>query len=168
MSNSSIVRYSQLFDLNKTIKVFCNRGTSGIDGSTSTAIGAAYTQTQQTVFITGDISFFYDSNALWNKYIKNNFRVIVINNSGGGIFRFIPGPKSSGALDYFETSHNLNASHLCKMFDFDYVSAKSVNDLKDVLNTFYQEQNKPKLLEVFTPNLLNDKVLKEYFKYLIF
>lgn len=168
LSNSSIVRYSQLFDLNKTIKVFCNRGTSGIDGSTSTAIGAAYTQTQQTVFITGDISFFYDSNALWNKYIKNNFRVIVINNSGGGIFRFIPGPKSSGALDYFETSHNLNASHLCKMFDFDYVSAKSVNDLKDVLNTFYQEQNKPKLLEVFTPNLLNDKVLKEYFKYLIF
>ena len=168
LSNSSIVRYSQLFDLNSTLKVFCNRGTSGIDGSTSTAIGAAYAQTQQTLFVTGDISFFYDSNALWNKYIKNNFRVIVINNSGGGIFRFIPGPKSSGTLDYFETPHNLNASHICKMFDFDYVSAKNVNDLKEELKTFYQEQEKPKLLEIFTPNLINDKVLKEYFNYLIF
>ena len=166
LSNSSIVRYSQLFDLNKTLKVFCNRGTSGIDGSTSTAIGAAYTQIQQTVFITGDISFFYDSNALWNKYIKNNFRIIVINNSGGGIFRFIPGPKSSGALNYFETPHNLNASHLCKMFDFDYISVEKINDLKEELKIFYQNQDKPKLLEIFTPNSINDKVLKEYFNYL--
>ncbi|MDB4108680.1 2-succinyl-5-enolpyruvyl-6-hydroxy-3-cyclohexene-1-carboxylic-acid synthase, partial [Flavobacteriaceae bacterium] len=67
--NSSTIRYLQLFELNKTLSVFCNRGTSGIDGSTSTAIGAACVSKDPTVFITGDLSFFYDSNALWNNYI---------------------------------------------------------------------------------------------------
>ena len=86
LSNSSVVRYSQLFNIPRATEVFCNRGTSGIDGSTSTAIGAAYVQDKQTVFITGDISFFYDSNALWSKYIKNNFRMILINNSGRRYF----------------------------------------------------------------------------------
>ena len=76
LANSSVIRYAQLFDLNNTLKVFCNRGTSGIDGSTSTAIGASYTINNQTVFITGDISFFYDSNALWNSYLKKDFRII--------------------------------------------------------------------------------------------
>ena len=66
--NSSTIRYLQLFNLNKTLTVFCNRGTSGIDGSTSTAIGAATVSENPTVFITGDLSFFYDSNALWNNY----------------------------------------------------------------------------------------------------
>ena len=73
LGNSSIIRYSQLFDINNSLTVFCNRGTSGIDGSTSTAIGAAITVNSQTIFITGDVSFFYDSNALWNNYIKNNY-----------------------------------------------------------------------------------------------
>ena len=69
LSNSSTIRYAQLFQLNKTIDVFCNRGTSGIDGSTSTAIGASLVSKKQTILITGDLSFFYDSNALWNAYI---------------------------------------------------------------------------------------------------
>ncbi len=66
ISNSSIIRYAQLFSVKDSLHVFCNRGTSGIDGSTSTAIGAAFASENQTVFITGDLSFFYDSNALWN------------------------------------------------------------------------------------------------------
>ena len=78
--NSSTIRYTQLFKLNKTVEVFCNRGTSGIDGSTSTAIGCAVAKNRATVFITGDLSFFYDSNALWNNYIPNNFRIIIVNN----------------------------------------------------------------------------------------
>ncbi len=163
LSNSSIIRYSQLFDLNKTIKVFCNRGASGIDGSTSTAIGAASVQNKQTVFITGDISFFYDSNALWNKYIKSDFRIILINNSGGGIFRFIPGPQTTNALDYFETPHSLDASHLCKMYDIDYYSAENEDELKGRLKTFYQRSDFPKLLEIFTPSMENDRILKNYF-----
>ncbi|MEN8125722.1 MAG: 2-succinyl-5-enolpyruvyl-6-hydroxy-3-cyclohexene-1-carboxylic-acid synthase [Bacteroidota bacterium] len=163
LSNSSVVRYSQLFDLNDTLQVYCNRGTSGIDGSTSTAVGAAYSNKSQTVFITGDISFFYDSNALWNKYIKSDFRIILINNSGGGIFRFIPGPKETNALDYFETPHELNASKLSEMFDFEYISANNEKDLKNCLRSFYKNSEKPKVLEIFTPNHINDKVLTEYF-----
>jgi len=163
LGNSSIIRYSQLFDINNSLTVFCNRGTSGIDGSTSTAIGASYVTNDQTVLITGDISFFYDSNALWSNYIKNNFRIVLINNGGGGIFRFIPGPNSTNALDYFETPHHLTAKQLCEMFQFKYCTAKNENELKQELVNFYQNENMPKLLEVFTPSTINDVMLKRYF-----
>lgn len=164
VSNSSIIRYTQLFDLEPSLKIFCNRGTSGIDGSTSTAIGAACVQDEQTIFITGDISFFYDSNALWNKYMPKNFRIILINNSGGGIFRFIPGPKASDALDFFETTHDLNASHLCKMHGLGYDAVDNATDLGIQLKSFYHDHGKPHLLEIFTPREQNDICLKEYFK----
>ena len=163
LSNSSVIRYAQLFDIHKTLRVFCNRGTSGIDGSTSTAIGASYAVKENTVFITGDISFFYDSNALWNNYIPSSFRIILINNGGGGIFRFIPGPKKSKALDYFETPHNLTAEYLCSMYNFEYLTAKNEIDLKIQLSHFYENSAIPKVLEVFTPREENDKILKAYF-----
>lgn len=163
LSNSSVIRYSQLFDINKSLRVFCNRGTSGIDGSTSTAIGAAYAVKENTVFITGDISFLYDSNALWNNYIPTNFRVIVVNNGGGGIFRFIPGPKQSDLLDYFETPHNLTAEHLCKMYNFEYCTAFDEQELNKQLLKFYKEVKHPKLLEIFTPRKENDRILRAYF-----
>jgi 2-succinyl-5-enolpyruvyl-6-hydroxy-3-cyclohexene-1-carboxylate synthase len=153
-----------LFDINNTIHVYCNRGTSGIDGSTSTAIGAAMTSKQRTTFVTGDISFFYDSNALWNKNVKNNFRIIILNNNGGGIFKFIPGPKESNALSYFDTPHGLTANHLAAMFGFDYSSASNLDRVNSELETFYQDSGKPKILEIFTPSEKNDLILKSYFK----
>jgi len=163
VANSSVIRYTQLFDIDNTLQVFCNRGTSGIDGSTSTAIGAAFVVQKQSILITGDISFFYDSNALWNNYIKNDFRIILINNSGGGIFRFIPGPQKSNALEFFETPHALNASHLCKMFGLDYYAAEDESNLSKQLESFYKPSDQPKLLEIFTPATKNDQVLKKYF-----
>jgi len=165
LSNSSAVRYAQLFNLNKTLKVFCNRGTSGIDGSTSTAIGCSVINKKQTVFITGDLSFFYDSNALWNNYIPNNFRIIIINNEGGGIFRILPGDKNSENFDtFFETKHQLTAKHLSKMYGFDYNTASNEAELEIELQSFYKENKTPKILEVFTPRTLNDSVLLNYFK----
>ncbi len=164
LSNSSIIRYSQLFDINKALTVFCNRGTSGIDGATSTAVGAAFASKRNTVFITGDISFFYDSNALWNNYIPASFRIILINNRGGGIFKFIPGPDTTNTMHYFETPHNLTAAHLCKMFNFEYQVAGSVKEVQENLDTFYHHSEKPKLLEIQTPTAVNDKILKAYFK----
>ncbi len=164
LGNSSVIRYSQLFDTNKSIQIFCNRGTSGIEGSTSTAIGASINSEKQTVFITGDISFFYDSNSLWNKYIPINFRIIVVNNSGGGIFRFIPGPQQSDSIEYFETPHNLTSEHLCKMHNLEYYFAKNISELKDILVDFYKKSTKLKLLEIFTPREENDHILKNYFK----
>ena len=164
LSNSSIIRYSQLFDLAGQQEVYCNRGTSGIEGSTSTAIGASIMNSKQTVLITGDIGFLYDSNALWNNYIQNNFRIILINNSGGGIFRFIPGPKSTNSLEYFETPHQLNAEHLCRMYGFEYLIAKDELQLAEELKSFYILGEEPKLLEVFTPSEVNDQILESYFK----
>ena len=165
VSNSSTIRYLQLFDVNPTLEVFCNRGTSGIDGSTSTAIGAAIGNTKPTLFITGDLSFFYDSNALWNNYIPNNFRIIVINNEGGGIFRILPGHKNTANFDYyFETKHHLTAEHLCKMYNFEYERTKDEFELNEALSKFYEPSNKPKLLEIFTPSTQNDDVLLNYFK----
>ena len=167
LSNSSTIRYVQLFDINSTLKVFCNRGTSGIDGSTSTAVGASVVNNNPTLFITGDLSFFYDSNALWNNYIKNDFRIVVVNNKGGGIFRILPGNKQSENFEkYFETSHNLNASHICEMYKIEYLTASSKDDLKNTLHSFYNKSSSPKLLEIFTPRKINDKVLVDYFTFL--
>ncbi|MCT4699586.1 2-succinyl-5-enolpyruvyl-6-hydroxy-3-cyclohexene-1-carboxylic-acid synthase [Tenacibaculum haliotis] len=164
ISNSSIIRYSQLFDLNATFQVFCNRGTSGIDGSTSTAIGAAFADEKPTTFVTGDLSFFYDSNALWNTNIPNSFRIIILNNAGGGIFRFIPGPSTTNATDYFETPHSLTAEYLAKMYGFNYTAVANQEELNVELNDFYETSSQPKIMEVFTPKEINDVVLKNYFK----
>ncbi|MFV0565409.1 MAG: 2-succinyl-5-enolpyruvyl-6-hydroxy-3-cyclohexene-1-carboxylate synthase [Flavobacteriaceae bacterium] len=167
VSNSSPIRYLQLFNINKTIEVFCNRGTSGIDGSTSTAVGAAVSGVKPTLLISGDISFFYDSNALWNNYIPNTFRVIVINNEGGGIFRILPGEKNTEVFDtFFETKHNLTAKYLCAMYNIKYKAASNGASLETALKTFFEESEQPKLLEIFTPRTLNDEVLLKYFEFL--
>ncbi|WP_299367356.1 2-succinyl-5-enolpyruvyl-6-hydroxy-3-cyclohexene-1-carboxylic-acid synthase [Winogradskyella sp.] len=167
VGNSSAIRYTQLFQLRKDITVFCNRGTSGIDGSTSTAIGAAVANKKRTTFVTGDLSFFYDSNALWNNYIPNNFRIIVINNEGGGIFRILPGHKNTENFDvYFETKHQLTAAQLCNMFGFEYLKVSNEKDLSTMLESFYIVSDQPKLLEVFTPSKVNDEILLNYFKFI--
>jgi 2-succinyl-5-enolpyruvyl-6-hydroxy-3-cyclohexene-1-carboxylate synthase len=168
ISNSSAIRYAQLFDIEKSIEVFCNRGTSGIDGSTSTAIGAAFVSQKPTVFITGDISFFYDSNALWNSYIPKNFKIILINNGGGGIFRILPGHKETPVFNqFFETSHCLTAEHLAKMFGFTYRIASDLLSLELSLQDFYANNEQPAILEVFTPTLQNDKFLLDFFNHLV-
>ncbi len=167
LGNSSTVRYVQLFDIDKSLKVYCNRGTSGIDGSTSTAIGAAAASKIITTCIVGDLSFFYDSNALWNNYIPKSFKIIVINNQGGGIFRILPGDKDSKAFDtYFETVHNLSAKHLCAMYGLAYSKADSPATLSTGLDNLYAETAQPALLEIFTPRTVNDEILLKYFEVL--
>ena len=168
ISNSSAIRYAQLIDIDPSIEVYCNRGTSGIDGSTSTAIGAAVANGKQTVLITGDISFLYDSNALWNQYIPKNFKIILVNNGGGGIFRILPGHEESPVFNtFFETSHCLTGENLAKMFGFEYTIASDETSLETSLNALYNQNEKPCILEIFTPTLINDKILLDYFKELI-
>ena len=169
ISNSSAIRYAQLIPIDSSIEVYCNRGTSGIDGSTSTAIGAAVANySKPTVFITGDIGFLYDSNALWNNYIPKNFKIILINNGGGGIFRILPGHDETPVFNtFFETSHNLTAVHLAKMYGLDYLSANDEVSLLNGLNSVYAQNDKPIILEVFTPTLENNSILLQYFKELI-
>ena len=167
LSNSSTVRYAQLFPLHESLKVFCNRGTSGIDGSTSTAIGSSIHCNHPTLLISGDLSFLYDSNALWNQYIRNDFRIILINNSGGGIFRILPGFDSSERFaTFFETQHQLTAENLCEQYRFEYSTANSMDSLKMELSNFFEGTEKPKLLEIFTPTEVNNEILLGYFDFI--
>ncbi len=167
LGNSATVRYAQLFKWKESQKLFCNRGTSGIDGSVSTAVGAALINEEPTLLICGDLSFIYDSNGLWNNYVPKNFRIIILNNSGGGIFRILPGNKNTENFDtYFETVHHHNASHIAGMYDFEYTFAKTSEEITKNLKEFYNVSEKPKILEIFTPRKINDEVLLEYFSFM--
>ena len=164
IANSAAIRYAQLFTIPSSIAVFCNRGTSGIDGSSSTAIGAGYASKLPTVLLTGDLSFFYDSNALWNNYIPSNFKIILINNSGGGIFRILPGAKDTKHFNqFFETQHQLSAKQLCSMFGIKYMSVAGEIDLEEKITSLFSENEIPTLLEICTPPEVNDRALQEYF-----
>ncbi len=165
--NSSTVRYAQLFDFKKNIKHFANRGTSGIDGSTSTAIGACYATKIPTLMVSGDISFLYDSNSLWNKHIPNNFKIIVINNGGGDIFNFIPGPTKTKAIDaFFVTKHKLKVKKLAEMYGLEYSLISNLTELKESFNNFINDNSNPKIMEIDTSKIDNAKILKNYFLYL--
>ena len=123
---------------------------------------------QETILITGDISFLYDSNALWNNYIPKNFKIILVNNGGGGIFRILPGHEEAPVFNtYFETSHCLTAEHLAKMYNFNYKIASDSNSLSEGLDFLYAQNDQPTILEIFTPTLENNKILSEYFKALL-
>ncbi|MGB5169888.1 MAG: 2-succinyl-5-enolpyruvyl-6-hydroxy-3-cyclohexene-1-carboxylic-acid synthase [Eudoraea sp.] len=167
LANSSTVRYAQLFDMDPGVKVYCNRGTSGIDGSVSTAIGASIYYKSPTILITGDLSFLYDSNGLWNAHIRKDFRIIVINNGGGGIFRILPGKSDTPRYQtFFETTQQLNLKMFCAIYGFDYEQASDETSLKEKLQSFYLPSSLPVLLEVKTPRILNDKILLAYFDFI--
>lgn len=167
MANSSVVRYCQLFDPVASIRYFSNRGTSGIDGSVSTAVGAALANKEVLhVLITGDVSFFYDSNALWNNYNIPNLRIFLINNGGGGIFNIIPGPRSAKQNEqYFEARHNHSAEYICKAFGVRYYRADNCSTLENQLEEFYtyDPDGTIKLLEIDTRSVQNHTILDAYF-----
>ncbi len=166
-SNSSAIRYAQLFDYGKR-RIYCNRGTSGIDGSTSTAMGFAIKNPNPTVLITGDLSFFYDINGLWNQYIPPFVRVIIFNNGEGNIFKIIPGPGNANpnTLDEFiATRHHKNAELLAKHFGFSYSKVDDEATLDRVLENFFKADMQPKILEVNTAGKSNASVLKSYFSF---
>ncbi len=169
LGNSSPIRYTQLFDQRPNINYFCNRGVSGIDGSTSTAAGAAYASDKMTTMVTGDMAFFYDSNALWHHHLPNQLRIIMINNGGGGIFKIIPGPKTTNQYkQYFATEQQFSAEHIAKAFGCPYYKVDDVEGLQKHLTTLYEERfDKPPILEVFTGHVENEKVLEAYFGYLV-
>ena len=167
--NSSAVRYVLLFNQRKDIVHNSNRGVAGIDGCTSTAIGAAIVNNRPTTIISGDISFFYDSNAFWNSHLPENLRVILINNGGGNIFRIIKGPSETNQLeDWFETQHNLQSKYIANLYNLNYYQANSESTLAEALEIFYKKQDngRPAILEIQTPRLENDKILKRYFEFI--
>jgi 2-succinyl-5-enolpyruvyl-6-hydroxy-3-cyclohexene-1-carboxylate synthase len=169
LGNSSPIRYANLLDSlpGSGINYFSNRGVSGIDGCMSTAAGAAFASNKITTLIVGDLSFMYDLNALWNKSLPANLRIIVINNGGGGIFRIIDSKEAPLLEEYFEAAHGTKLEPFVKAFGIPYYSAYDEESLRQGLSELYQPGNtKPVVLEVFTPRLKNAQVLFGYFKFL--
>lgn len=168
VSNSSAIRYVQLFDQRADLDYYCNRGVSGIDGCTSTAAGAAMASKNLTTLITGDMAFFYDSNALWNHHLPTNLRIIIINNGGGGIFKIIPGPNTTEQYrQYFATEQNQSAKYIAKAFDCEYFAVEDQHSLSKYLDMMFNESfEKPPILEVFTNEVENELILNRYFEYL--
>lgn len=164
ISNSSAIRYHQLLSPKK-LNTYCNRGTSGIDGSSSTALGFSLKHNGETWLISGDVSFLYDSNAWWNSY-NSNLKIILINNGGGGIFRIIPGPQNIPNFErYFETPHSVDFLHLCKALNIDYAKANNEAEVKEQLAEIKKKKT-ISLLEIITPKELNALLLHQYFDFL--
>lgn len=168
LANSSTVRYAQLFDMQPSNPVYCNRGTSGIEGSTSTAVGAAWQHESPTLLVSGDLGFMYDANGLWNRYLRPDFRIVVIHNQGGGIFRILPGHEEGPTFEtFFETVHAHSLEPLCELHGLDYRCIDSEKGLQEALSGFFGPSDRPALLEVRTPRERNNKILLDYFEYLI-
>ncbi len=172
LANSMAVRYANLVGLgtqHQQVEVFANRGTSGIDGSNSTAVGSALASSRLTVLLTGDLAFFYDRNAFWHNYTLPNLRIVLLNNHAGGIFRMIDGPASQPELEeYFETKQVLNAENTARDFGMSYQQINwdtegSIASLKEILMTFIEETSgHAKILEIVTKATLNTEVFKQF------
>lgn len=167
LSNSTPIRYAQLFDHPAGRRQFANRGTSGIDGNVSTAAGAAYASKRPTLLITGDLAFFYDTNGLWHKHLPSNLKIIVIHNGGGGIFRFIDGPSDSGLLErYFEANHQTGVGGIAQTFGLDYYYAADQYAFTQLLPEFFAPAPRTAIMEVRTSPTESASMLKGYFKFL--
>jgi 2-succinyl-5-enolpyruvyl-6-hydroxy-3-cyclohexene-1-carboxylate synthase len=166
LANSMAVRYANILGLpdGRQIDVFANRGTSGIDGCNSTAVGAALAQPERpVVLLTGDVAFFYDRNAFWHNYPTPNLRVVLFNNHGGGIFRLIDGPRQQPELDeFFETHQALTAENLCHDFKLRYLPVSSFEELAAALPVFFAAESGAAVLEVFTNSKTNAAFFEAY------
>lgn len=168
LANSMSVRYANYIGLQQQqadTHVYANRGTSGIDGCTSSVIGHCLADPDTMhVLITGDIAFFYDRNAFWHSYKLPNLRIVLLNNHGGVIFKLIDGPADlPEADDYFVAKQNLTAKNLCTEFGIEHLVLDSKKKVKNHLKSFFERDGVPKILEIESDTNMN-KVIFETFK----
>ena len=166
LGNSSTVRYAQLYNLPEEVEVCCNRGTSGIEGSLSTAIGYAVASDKLNFVVIGDLSFFYDMNALWNSNFGCNLRILLLNNGGGEIFQALPGLSMSDKTRRFVTAtHKTSAQGWATERGFLYQGVRNMEELEEAMKVFTDPNpvNQPILMEVFTDKDEDVRLLKEYY-----
>lgn len=162
-ANSSAVRLANIYAAHR---VWCNRGVNGIEGSLSTAAGFSLGTTDKVVCVIGDLSFFYDQNALWNGRLRGNLRIILLNNHEGGIFSTLPGLDGSPAAhDMVAAAHNTEARGICTQNDIGYLKATNMDEMQvGVVTLLTQQADRPMVLEVFTDAAEDAKAMKEYFE----
>lgn len=161
-ANSNAIRLANIYSRHA---VHCNRGVNGIDGSLSTAAGASLATSRRVFCVIGDLSFFYDGNALWNRDLRGNFRIVLLNNSGGGIFSQLPGLDASPARDAFVAAcHHTSAEGLCRTHDIGYMAARTADECCRCLDRIFRdESDRPVLLEVFTDAETDTRAFRQYY-----
>ena len=164
-ANSSAIRLANTFAQHP---VWCNRGVNGIEGSLSTAAGFSCVTDKRVFCVIGDLSFFYDQNALWNQSLRGNLRILLLNNGKGGIFNMLKGLEQSPARDaYVAASHNTSAEGICRQNDVVYLSADGPQQLHQAIDTLLNiESDRPVLLEIFTDAEDDTNVYKDYYQFL--
>jgi 2-succinyl-5-enolpyruvyl-6-hydroxy-3-cyclohexene-1-carboxylate synthase len=168
LANSMTVRYANYLNnsihkLSDNIEIFSNRGTSGIDGCVSTAVGHTLANPEKmNVLIIGDLAFLYDRNGLWHNYLPENLRIVVLNNHGGGIFKMIDAGTVPEAEEYFVTKQTWKAERTALDAGMEYFYANNRNDFQEIMKSFFERNGKAKLLEIETNIATNMKVLNEY------
>lgn len=152
IANSTTIRIAQYFDLDETIQVYCNRGVNGIDGCVSTFVGQAAANPDKLNFlIVGDLTFFYDMNAIWNRYIGNNIRIMLNNNEGAALFHFNQGTKNYPTLnENVAAEHYATAKGWVESQGFKYLKASNKEEFDECLDEFFLESDAPVFFEVFT------------------
>jgi 2-succinyl-5-enolpyruvyl-6-hydroxy-3-cyclohexene-1-carboxylate synthase len=167
LGNSMPVRYANIIGINNSkLEVNSNRGVSGIDGVLSTAAGNAMANSNLQIVLIGDLSFFYDRNAFWNKFISDNLRIIVLNNHGGGIFDVLEASsKLPEAKEFFITDQPLSAELVAQEYDFEYQSCNNNTDLLKRLETFFNKTGKSKILEIEIVMAKSSNIYKKLFKH---
>lgn len=162
-ANSTAIRLANIFAQHS---VYCNRGVNGIDGSLSTAAGFSCVTDDSVFCVIGDLSFFYDQNALWNQNLRGNFRILLLNNGKGGIFNLLKGLEQSPARDQFVAAeHHTSAEGICQQNNVKYLKAANMEELQQGISTLLNmESSRPVLLEVFTDPAEDERVFKDYYK----
>lgn len=165
MANSNSVRLAQKFPTKKGISVYCNRGVNGIDGSMSSFIGAAAVSNRLSFLVIGDLSFFYDMNALWNRYIGKNIRIMLNNNSGAGIFHYTRSQEQFPNIDQnIAAGHNMSARKWVESCGFKYLAAHDRTEFDIAMEQFVApDSEQPIFLEVFTDKEENARALRNYY-----
>lgn len=143
LANSSTVRYANNICIRKDINVFCNRGTNGIDGSMSTFLGQAAVSNELCFLIIGDLSFFYDMNSLWNKKLRGNIRIMLVNNKKAKLLEHHQSPSITQA-------HNTSAKGWVESLGMTYLSASTKNEFDENVKRFVSDEAVPMFLEIFT------------------
>jgi len=165
LANSMPVRYANYIPFHSLSSFYSNRGTSGIDGSVSTAAGAALSTTHPVFLLTGDLSFLYDEHALWNDFVPSNLRIIVINNGGGGIFRLIDGSRDLPEREtLFSLHNNRSIREIAHHYGLHYHRASNIHSLEGVIAQFYHPASKAIVAEIITDPQTDIQVFQQFKK----
>ena len=162
LSNGMSVRYAQVLPLSFH-RVDCNRGVSGIEGATSTAIGASTVYPNTTLLLTGDMSALYDLNALTLNCVTPRFKMVVLNNGGGGIFNFIKGTRSSSSVDkLMAVTGEYRLTGLASDYGFKVWHADDEASLSASLKAMLNDTTSPGLLIVTTDARQSARVMSDF------